>query len=542
METFMLRKNEKIATIVIVLIVLFAGPASAGGSTQKSANPVLPGPTSAGPVTYPVSGSPKITVLRIADSANLSLTGYTTYNDTPGVKVLEKNTGIDVEFIEPADNTAFLLYLAGGNTPDIIMASKYFYPGGVPKMVDDGLATDLTELLPGYAPDYWKLINSSKDYISSIQELDGKHFALAGYLSMPGAINLAWRGFIARKEYLDRLKMAPPETPDELYQYLSRSKSELNVEIPFSANSGWFPWIFQYGFITSGFGLPKAGVYQVGGKVHYGAYEPKYKDALAFMHKLYAEKLMDNNFAVTDEATGNANIISGKSALSLTAASRIANMAVAANSSNFHLIGLPAMTTAKGVTPLYSEIDGLVTTGYWCWLPEKCRDVPNSLKLLNYLFTKEGHILANFGEENLTFTYSNGKPTFTEYVTHNPKGVSLDGLIRVHGLLNFPIVQDKDMVVQRYPLQEQVDAMNAWAKSDTAKYRISNNSILSEFTDEYAMLTTDINTFINESQAQFISGALPIEQFDSYYIPALKKMGMDRLLEILQISYDAYNK
>jgi putative aldouronate transport system substrate-binding protein len=347
---------------------------------------------------------------------------------------------------------------------------------------------------------------------------------------------------VARKEFLDKLKMDPPETAGELYEYLSRLKNELNVEIPFSSQNTRFTTVLTSGFLTSPFGLPRAATYQFEGKIHYGPYEPEFKDVLVYLNRLYREKLLDNNFAVTDEPTANANMLSGKSGLIATAASRVGSLTTAANSSDFTLIGLPSMSTAKGVKPLFSQADGLVATSFWCYFPEKCRDIENSLKLINYLHTEEGRILAAFGEENVTFTYVNNTPILTEFVTNNPKGLPLDGLLRVHGLLNFPVLQLDEMSRQRFALPQQIQAMTAWASSNVDKYRIFNGSMLAEYANENAMIWTDISTFVNESQAQFISGALPIESFDTYFIPTLKKLGVDRLLEIVQISYDAYNK
>jgi putative aldouronate transport system substrate-binding protein len=129
----------------------------------------------------------------------------------------------------------------------------------------------------------------------------------------------------------------------------------------------------------------------------------------------------------------------------------------------------------------------------------------------------------------------------TEFMTKNPKGTPLDALLRVNAMLNFPILQTDSMTRQRYPLPSQIQAMAAWVRSDAKKYAIVNNSILPQFAEEYATLFTDINTYIVESRAQFISGALPLTQFDTY-IATLKRMGMDRLIEILQTSYEAYNK
>jgi putative aldouronate transport system substrate-binding protein len=476
------------------------------------------------------------------DTGSISPAGYSSYNDTPGVKSWIEQTGIEINFVELVDTNAYLLYLAGGNLPDVIMTGNTMYPGGVNKMVQDGLAQDLTDLLPMYAPDHWRFINSDPGYVNCIKEPDGKFYTFAGYFRPKDCISRSWRGFVARKEYLDKLNMAPPETADDLYTFLKRAKTELNLEIPFMSQNDHFYSIFTGGGITSAFGLPNAGIYHVNGKVHYGAYEAQYKNVLAFMHKLYAERLLDSNFAVTDEPTANSAMLSGKSALMVAAASRIQNLTIAANfASDFTLLGLPAMSTAKGVKPLYNYIDGLVIYDQWCFLPPSSKNAEYALKALNYFFTEKGNILANFGQENLTFTYVNGQPVYTQMVTKNPEGIPLDGFLRANGLLNFPIIQDNRMTEQRFALPQQVAALKAWGYSDADKYRIANNNILAEHADEYGALITDINTYIEESRAQFISGALPLDRFDSY-IANLKNIGMDRLLEILQVSYDVYNK
>ena len=522
--------------MALAVSMVFAGGGSASSGSSGSSQAV-----NVGPFTYPVTGNPKITMARTVDT-DLPTAGYSSYNDTPGVKNLIKQTGINIEFIELVDVTAYMLYLAGGNLADILMCSKTFYPGGISKMHEDGLAQDLTGLLPGYAPDYWNFINSSNSYLNAIREPDGKHYAFAGYFLRLPSPYASWTGLVARKEHLDKLNMAPPETADELYTFLKRAKDELGSEVPFMSAQNRFDTVFTGGSLTSPFGLPRTDAYHINGKVHYGAYDPQYRDVMAYFNKLYTEKLLDNNFAVTDESTAHASVLNGKTSLIFTATSRIQNMTYAANNApDFTLLGLPSMTQTKGTIPMYSYADDPVTFGMWCFLPEKCRDVPNSLKILNYLHTEKGNILANFGEEGVTFNYVNGEPVMTPFVTQNPQGLPLDGILRCYGLLNFPITQDLRMSKQRFPLPQQHQAMDVWMKSDGEKYRIVNNSIQAQYADEYAALITDINTYIGESRAQFISGALPIARFDSY-IQTLKSMGMDRLLQIMQSSYEVYNK
>jgi putative aldouronate transport system substrate-binding protein len=93
------------------------------------------------------------------------------------------------------------------------------------------------------------------------------------------------------------------------------------------------------------------------------------------------------------------------------------------------------------------------------------------------------------------------------------------------------------MSAQRFPLQEQIDAYAAWSSHTADKYMIINNAILAEYMNEEATLWTDIDTYINEMRARFISGQEPLANFDQY-ITTLKNMGMDRLIEIRQLSLD----
>ena len=527
---------------IFILVLLTAGVLAlfAGGQQNSTVTgPALP--AQSGPVTYPVTGNPRITYSRIPD-ADFFNSGFTSLNDSPVIKAWIKQTGINVDIIQLADEAAYMLYLAAGTPPDIVQVWKGFY-GGIGKMHEDGLAQDLTDLLPVYAPDYWALINSDDQYMIPIREPDGRHYAVAGYLQEIPGFNASWFGLVARKEFLDKLNMTAPETPNEFYTYLKGLKDELRIETPFMFGSNRLDNLFNQGALPSGFGLPSAGFYQLNGRVHFGAYDPQYRELLAFMNRLFSEGLLDNNFAVTDDNTTYSSVVNGKTGLTAFGSATFPNLANAANNApDFNLMGLSSMTTAKGVKPMWSLTDLPVTTSYWCFLPDRCRDAANSLKLLNYLHTKEGHILGNFGEENVTFTYENGQPVFTQFVMNNPRGIALNAVMHAYTLIGFPIMQDNRMSRQRMGSQMQIQATEAWSNSDIAKYRIINSSILAQYADEYAGLVTDINTFVRESRAQFISGALPVDRYESYYIPALKNMGMDRLIQIAQESFNFYNK
>ena len=55
--------------------------------------------------------------------------------------------------------------------------------------------------------------------------------------------------------------------------------------------------------------------------------------------------------------------------------------------------------------------------------------------------------------------------------------------------------------------------------------------------EEIANISGDLDTFISENWAKFINGEKKIDEFDAF-VAEVKKMGMDRILEIKQEAYE----
>lgn len=497
-------------------------------------------------VTYPVEGGVTVSIVRPADP-DLPTVGITSYNEAAGMMALEKQTGIDIEVIEPADNNAMLVYLASSDLPDIVMMKNPgLYPGGLGKMIEDGIATDLTEDLPVYAPDYWNWINNHPEYKSIVTMDDGGYYYFPSGVYPLGSPYRFWFGMIARQEYLDQLGMEFPQTPDDLYTFLKRCKDELGVETPFMSDvMRWnYIWESNDGTFTAPFGLVGAGLYHVDGVVHYGSYEKEFQGVLDFFRKLYADGLLDTNFTVTDEAIANSAMMSGKSALTLSAASRIANMMKASDDPNFTLVGLPPLKKADGTDAYFVFASNYADNGFCAFIPETTTGERriNALKLMNYLFSDAGHILTNYGVEGENFDIIDGKYILNESMTNNPDKLPLDGLLRTRALMNWPLYYDDEMLAQRYGMPEQGAAFLNWSQNETDTYEVRNQTILPEYSDEYAKLWTDIKTYMAEYRSQYITGAKGTETFETEYLPTMDKLGMPRVIEILQASYDAYNK
>ena len=477
---------------------------------------------SSGEIVYPLEGNPSITIVRKADP-DLPTVGISSYNEADGVATWSEKTGVAIDVIEPADDNALMVYLASGNLADVvIMANRGVYPGDVAGLVADGIATDLTEDLERFAPDYLEFINSSDLYASGAKEPDGHYYSVVSTVYPEGSPYRHWFGLVARQEFLD----------------------ELGVATPFMSDIMRWNHMFDYdGCLTSPFGLVSTGLYADDGTVHYGAYEETYKDFLIWLNKLYSEGLLDSNFSLTDEPTAHAAILSGDSALMVTAASRVANLMTSTEDSDFTLVGLPSMKKEDGSQAYYSFASTYIEGSFTAFIPETTspeqREV--ALKALNWLFTEDGHILTNYGVEGETFEVVDGEYKLTDFVTNNPDGKPLDGMLRAYAMLNWPMYYEENLLEQRYALPAQTQSIQAWAESDSDMYQIQNTSIAPEYVDEYASLWTDIDTYMKEYRSQFIAGAKSPDTFESEYIPTLQQMGMDRVMEILQDSYEMYN-
>ena len=535
---------RKQVTLIVMLLVLamLAVACTGGGATTATAGTTKATTTTGGttgttaaPAMYP--WHEEGVVLKLVRNVDVDITraGITSYAEAPGFKAWQEQTGITIDITETADDTALKLLLSSGDLPDIIVASRTFYAGGQLKMAEDGLAIPLTDEFASLAPDFWSFINSDPIYFDSLKQADGEIYCFQGFFLKDSPYR-SWRGMMVRQDFLDQVDLEPPTTIDEFTAMLRAFKDQLEIETPLMSFSGNFPRMLSDGNLTAAFGLPNSVGYQVDGVYHFGAYEPAYKEALAYLNMLYNEGLMDKNFAVTDEPTAQSSVMEGKTGAIYAAASRILNMTSAVNDGVFKLTGLPPFTKNKGEVAICGMTDPVMVSTA-SWLTEDCENVPAACAFLNYMYTEPGNLLYNFGIEGESFEYVDGKPKFTELMTKNPDGYSLDPMIRKYGILNFSGVQDLGMSAQRFPLQEQIDAYAAWSSHTADKYMIINNAILAEYMNEEATLWTDIDTYINEMRARFISGQEPLANFDQY-ITTLKNMGMDRLIEIRQLSLD----
>ena len=343
-----------------------------------------------------------------------------------------------------------------------------------------------------------------------------------------------------RQDYLDAVGMDVPTTNEEFYQMLVAFRDELGCTIPLSSD-WWDDVLLDYGFCTTEYGLVCAAGYQVDGQYHYGAYEEEYRGVLGYLNQLYSEGLLDPNFNTTDEATSQANLLTGKTGAHPTTCARINTISVRAEDENFQLVGVGSLNGSDGTNAYFAQTDTLTPPRAQVFITADCDQPEAAVAFFNYLYTPEGDLLANYGPQGLCWEYNEeGIPTFTEYMTNNENGLSLDNMLRVQSMEDLSCSAN-DRALQRFAMPEQRQAMENWDKSDARTYLLPTYSISdADLSTEATNLWTDIDTYISESTVKFINGSLNLEDDFDAYLEQLKAMGMDRYIEIQQMALDEY--
>lgn len=494
-------------------------------------------------VAYPVQTDATLTMWRILDP-DIVNGGYTSANDTPGVKNWIAKTGINLEISEFADFQSLSLALQADDLPDMMLFDYNLYSGAVMGLVSDGLVTELTpEMFAENAPDFWQFINSMDLYSQYLKQLDGKIYHFPSNLFEANSIYRFWRQFMFRGDMLEEYGLSVPTGNQEFKDLLVFARDNIEgIEIPFLVQDYQLVSALDDGYFSAEYDLVRCGEFQIDGTYHYGRFEPAYRELLAYMNELYNEGLISVDFAATDEPTAQNAFVTGKSIAIFCNNSRLNSLKTPVAEDGGYILPGGPLHRADQDAAFYAFTDPYITTQYSMYISSESKQPELCLQFLNYLFTEEGNIMRNYGTEGVTFEYVDGVPTYMDYVTKNSDGYSLDVMMRAEALINWPGIHADQMNAQRHPEKTQRDSYAIQeAQSQVDKYTVVYTGVLEEYLDEYTSLWTDINTYMNESRTKFISGQLNLTNDFDAYMETLRSMGMDRVIEIKQATLDAFN-
>lgn len=491
-----------------------------------------------GEFQLPIVDEPTTLSYFVADDSNAAIM-TTDWNDNEFYQEMERRTGVHLEFemVSSADyQTNFNLMIASGNLADMIYVGASYYAEGVDAAIDDGYFLDLTDLVDEYMPNYEKIRTSDIQYELLSTTDSGR---LGAVYELRQSKQGPWLGLWIRQDWLDDLGLETPVTFDDYHEVLTAFKNEKGATAPlilnFSGSDG------EFGTMSGGLNVLNSWQLDETGKVNFGPYMDAWKEYVTIMHQWYTEGLIDPDFMATDERTADmAKVVTGASGL-FAALYTMPSVYEAASED-------PNMNLAPVNPPVMNEGDEghiRLRDSYTSGNTAISADSENwevALRWLDYLYTDEGALLANYGVEGDTFEFDeNGKPVFTDKILNNENGWTMTQTVASYLCPSAGIANWSDWTRELAGVPEKDQACyDVWSEFSDDWRLPSSVTLTQEESTERAALYADISTIVKEQTAQFISGALDIESNWDAYISALEASGMERAIEITQAAYDRY--
>jgi len=466
--------------------------------------------------------------------------------DLPFGKQLEKETGVKVKYIHPSRNQLkeqFNLMIASNELPDVIEydwtgRSAGSYPGGPEKAMADKVIVPLNDLIDKHAPNLKKVLQENKELDKMIKTDSGKYYVFPMIRAQSG---LVFRGPIIRKDWLDELGLPMPTTIDEWETTLKAFKEKKGATAPLTVTYVNGNLEMRDAFIGA---YKTSNTFYVDdqGKVKYGPVDPQYKDALALLRKWYAEGLFDKDFALTDAKALDTKMLGGQSGATVHLISgglgkRVDTMK--AKDPKYSIVAAPYPTLKKGEKPFIGHRDFLYSPGASKAITASAKNPELVVKWLDYAYSEKGSLLFNYGVEGDSYTMNNGVPTYTDKIMKNDK-YNMQQMIAQYIRPNGPYKADDRRSWNAYKSQDEAPAI--WGATEAEKHTIPlflTPTI--EESKELGKIINDVTNYKEEMFVKFVVGKEPLDNYDAY-VAQIKKLGIDRAVQIYQDALTRYNK
>lgn len=216
----------------------------------------------------------------------------------------EKRLGFNIDYIwKPAENyaTQCAVVVASGEYPDMMEYWCTSYPEEITQMAEDGIIMPLNNLLEEYGQNILSVFPEDQ----YVKDEDGTVWAIPTRNCEIGTDAL----YIVREDWLANVGMDTPETLDELYEVLvafrdkdANGNGGPTDEIPWGYAASGVGTSDPLMLITTAFDV-LLGWNDVDGELVYYIEMPAFKDALAYMRKLYQEGLLEPEYTVLTRDT-----------------------------------------------------------------------------------------------------------------------------------------------------------------------------------------------------------------------------------------------
>lgn len=525
---------KKIFAFICILGLLLSGCANEKTSLKGSGGSDLS--------KYPIETTEKLTYFKSLPS-NLS-GSITNYGETEYAKEFTKRTGVEIEYIHPAAgqfSESFNLMIASGKMADIIDASWFYqYAGGPGKAISDKIIVPLNDYKE-YAPAYFSYLAERPELDKHAKTDDKDYYGFP--MIMESEKMLITTGPTVRADWLSELGLSTPETVEDWETMLTKFKEQKGAEAPFSFNYS-SETLQQFFMAMLG---ARTESYISDGEIKYGAVQPEFKQALETANRWFTKGLLDKNFVSADDKTISSQVLNGQTGASFLSGGREIGQFIRDDVKPSKEFDLMAVRFPSNAREEYNScvVRGILLNGSSSAISAQCKNPALAAKVLDYSYTDEGIILANYGQEGVSFNYVNNEPIYTELITKNSDGLNMSQALGVYvraGGGGGAFVNTEGYINQYYAMPQQKAALSAWSELSEKAAKESlpwSLTPTSEESSEYARIMNEVKKYQAQMLVKFITGIEPLDNFDKY-VETLNSYGLEKALAIQKAEYDRF--
>jgi putative aldouronate transport system substrate-binding protein len=437
------------------------------------------------------------------------------------------------------------LMLASGEYPDLLFAAALPKTDLI-KYGQQGVFLPLNDLIDKYAPNLKKIMEENPLVKQGITMADGNIYGFPTYYD-PNFKGLSMGTPWIQSEWLKKLGLEEPKTWDELYTVLKKFKEgDPNGngkvdEIPVGSAYGINPimnWLKgSVGLNNHGTSNGHIDLNPKTEKLRFQPTSEEYKQLLTYVNKLYTEGLIDKEVFSTDSE--KFNVVAQEGIMGVLPD---IDPKVWLNLDGY--VGTPVIEGPNGDRINTAIGSPLGNVGMFV-LTDKNKNPEATVRWIDHFYSDEGTKMFFMGFEGVTYTEKDGEFQYTDEITKNPDGLNLDQAISKY--LTWPGGYYPGVVKEKY-FQGAEGSDGSLANAEKAEpLTLKQSDIWPNFnftvdeSSELATLSTDINTYVTEMTAGFITGKTSMKEWDNY-VKTLEKMNLDRYMEIYEAAYKRYKK
>lgn len=493
------------------------------------------------------------TTIRIMTHANSLVEDFATNEFT---KYLEEKTNIHIEWDILPEKSATeklnLVLASGEDLPDVIMtmgispAQQMIFGG-------QGLFRPLNDLIEQYGEETKTMFDMMPYVKDAITTPDGNIYAMPS--PNEGFHGMFMQKMWIYKPWLDKLNLPMPTTTEEFYNVLKAFKTQdpngngKADEIPFSGSpTGYVTQV--HNFLMNSFTYaPLSWLVLEDGKVAVPYNKPEWKEGLNYLHRLYADGLMDPQ-ALSQDGNQLKQLGENPDVPILGAVSTLHmgefTQFFGESGRWLDYVAVPPLKGPGGVQVTPYDPYGVLNAGSYV-ITKDAKNPEAAFRLLDFMYNTETTLRSTYGRPGEEWDWAKEGQIGVDGQQAKWQALKSWGNVQnVHWSLSGPVFNPSSLRLGQVddPTNPLEKMLFTETKEKYDPYKAGLEQIMpplylsDEDSAEIADLQLTLHNRVNEMLVRSITGDVDIDKEWDAYVQSLEDMNLARYLELYQQAYD----